>query len=125
MLKKQIHHLEFFTILYLLGLPFILHFFQTDNFFYLLLLVFLDGIYIWLIDEAYLSEQLFQHLDRLQEDKMLQRIAIYLLGIFTGTFIIGFKSFPLFLILVANVIVISLTDRIKTRLIKKYKINKM
>lgn len=125
MLRKQMIHLEFFTVLYLIALPFILHFFLNDNFFYIILLLFLDLTFVWIIDIGYIHQRLLENIDKIMVREDLRRISIYLFGIIIGTIVIGFKSFPLFLILVMNDVFISFLDAMIKRYHNKYKKSKM
>lgn len=118
-------HLEFFAILYLVALPFILHFYQSDNFFYIILLLFLDFSFLWLIDETYIQEQLGANFLKIVENEHFKRVMIYMLGIIVGTIMIGFTSVALFLIIVINDIALSILDRLVKKMIHKYKKSKM
>lgn len=125
MLKKQLVHLEFYTILYLISLPFVLHFFESGNFFYLIVLAFLDATYVYLIDENYLQKQMAEHAQTIMQNPLLRRVGIYVLGIIVGTVVVGFKSFPLFLILLANQLALSLLSRLKVKWSNHHKRMKM
>lgn len=85
----------------------------------------MDLTFVWIVDIGYINQQLSENLDKILSREDLRRISIYLFGIVLGTVVIGFKSFPLFLILLINDVAISILDALIKKAHNKYKKSKM
>lgn len=99
-MKKLLIHTEYFCILNLVALPFLIMFYEKGTMMFWALLIFLDAAELMLgINENLVAEAILEP----QWKNQTQRIKIYLVGTILFYLLILFtKPFALFLILLAN-----------------------
>lgn len=105
-MKKMLIHTEYFCVLNLVALPFLIMFYEKGTLMFWALLIFLDGAELMLrIDEGAVAQALLEP----QWKQQTQRIKIYLIGAILFYLLILFtKPFQLLIILLLNEVISSI-----------------